>query len=231
MSLETQARQLKQDIDEVYEAGKQAEYDRFWNAFQTNGKRTAYPMAFAYDCWNNTSFKPKYQLKPVNANQMFYRNQSLSGEVQELINIDFSSCTNLSQTFQDLNKVTRLGVIDARKVTTATNTFTNMSNLVTIDKIIFAETTPAFSFANDAKLKNVNFEGVIAKSHSFSSCPLSVESVKSLISCLKNYSGTTSEYTLTLSSESKTALEAEGATSPNGNTWSQYIDDLGWTLK
>jgi hypothetical protein len=57
--------------------------------------------------------------------------------------------------------------------------------------------------------------------------------MKSIITHLKNYSGTASEYTysLTLTSACKTALEAEGTTSPNGNLWTEYVSDLGWNLK
>ena len=58
------------DYQTGFEAGKQAEYDSFWNAFQKNGTRTAYKYAF-YN-WHSDCFKPKYDLKPTVANYMFY---------------------------------------------------------------------------------------------------------------------------------------------------------------
>jgi hypothetical protein len=47
MTREEKVLQLKQDFDEVYDAGKQAEYDAFWDVFQNNGNRTDYARAFA----------------------------------------------------------------------------------------------------------------------------------------------------------------------------------------
>ena len=86
--------------------------------------------------------------------------------------------------------------------------------------------------SGNSKLENVVFEGVIPATISFSSCPLTVESMKSVITHLKDYSGTESEYTYTVTFKSTafSALTAEGTTSPNGNTWAEYIDDLKWNL-
>ena len=44
------------DIPKVYEKGKQAERDEFWDAYQENGKRTQYNFAFAVGC--NFKFNP-----------------------------------------------------------------------------------------------------------------------------------------------------------------------------
>ena len=79
MSIAEQITQLKQDFDEIYNAGyekgkaeggdtteaynqgvadgKQAEYDTFWDSFQQNGERTNYRRAFIY--WTEEP-KPKY---------------------------------------------------------------------------------------------------------------------------------------------------------------------------
>ena len=75
-------------IDEVYEAGKEsgggssdgkfeegrkAEYDMFWDNFQDYGNRTFYNYGFAsHFGWNETNFKPKYDVKPLEANYIFY---------------------------------------------------------------------------------------------------------------------------------------------------------------
>lgn len=70
---------------------------------------------------------------------------------------------------------------------------------------------------------------------SFSYSPLTVESMKSIITALKDYSGTTSEYTykITFSSACVTALEAEGATAEyNGEacTWTDLIENKKWIM-
>jgi hypothetical protein len=124
--------------------------------------------------------------------------------------------------------------LDISKITSSTHSqeiFAGDINLRTIEELTVAETTPfSLTFNRCDALQNITIEGVIGRSISFPHSPLSVESMKSIITHLKDYSGTDKEYTytLTLSSTSKTALEAEGATSPNGNTWLEYLDDIGW---
>ena len=47
-------------VSEVYEKGVSDEYDRFWDAYQDNGNRTDYRMAFCSTSWTEENFKPKY---------------------------------------------------------------------------------------------------------------------------------------------------------------------------
>ena len=37
-------------------------YDTFWDTYQQNGKRTNYQYAFSGKGWNDTTFKPKYDI-------------------------------------------------------------------------------------------------------------------------------------------------------------------------
>ena len=234
-------------VDEVYnkggeegyksgiEEGKQVEYDSFWDSFQANGNRTDYTRTFSSVAWNNTTFKPKHQIKPKVAQLMFYRNTALTGEIEAITNIDWSECTNFEQACQDLNKVTRLGVIDLRKATNLTNAFIYMAALTTIDKIIFGDSTPNITFSKNVSLKNVKTEGVIFNDITFKDCPLTVDSLKSVISCLKDYTGTTSEYTkkVTFLTSAFDVLEAEGSTAEyNGTpcTWAELIGFKKWNL-
>lgn len=61
---------------------------------------------------------------------------------------------------------------------------------------------------------------------------LTIDSLKNIINALVDYSGTENEgtYTLTLNSPCKTTLDNEGATAPDGLTWSEYIQAKGWLL-
>ena len=70
MSIADKVLQLKQDIDDAYQAGYDkgtadvgdGYYDFFWDNFQQNGERSAYAYAFANNSgWNDTIFKPKYK--------------------------------------------------------------------------------------------------------------------------------------------------------------------------
>ena len=45
----------------IYGAGKRAEYDAFWDVFQTNGNRTNYQSAFTVG-WDDTNYNPKYPI-------------------------------------------------------------------------------------------------------------------------------------------------------------------------
>jgi len=53
------------DYAQGFEAGKQAEYDRFWDNYQQNGERTNYFGAFSGSAWSKETFKPKYTIRPV----------------------------------------------------------------------------------------------------------------------------------------------------------------------
>lgn len=53
--------------DRGYAEGVQAEYDRFWDAFQQNGERTNYEGAFRNVGWTDETYQPKYIPKPVGA--------------------------------------------------------------------------------------------------------------------------------------------------------------------
>ena len=59
--------------DEGFEAGKQAEYDAFWDTYQQNGERSNYYMGFAY--WEDSCYKPKHPIATASsgsvANMMF----------------------------------------------------------------------------------------------------------------------------------------------------------------
>lgn len=49
--------------NDVFESGKQAQYDAFWDKFQNYGNRTKYPYAFYGDGWTTDILKPKYSIE------------------------------------------------------------------------------------------------------------------------------------------------------------------------
>jgi hypothetical protein len=105
------------------------------------------------------------------------------------------------------------------------------SALTDIEKLIVSENTPFNTgFLRAGNLQNVIFEGVIATTLTLSGLKLlSPVSMKSAISCLKNYSGTDKElaYTISFSDDCWVNLEAD-STAPNGGTWKDYVLSLGW---
>ena len=211
------------------EAGKQAELDRFWDNYQQNGNRANYLGAFAG--YNEELFKPKYNIVPTNAQNMFY--QFSGKDLPELLDkagatLDFSKCTEFSNFFL-WSTVEHIGVINASKGSHFDINY--CPKLHTIDKIIpRSDQTQAISFTSAIALKNVTFGGEITGNVKIQSSPITLESAKSIITALKNYAGTADEfkYSVTFSAGTKTLLEAEGATAPNGDTWLNYMTAKGW---
>lgn len=243
MSIAEKLTTIAENEQKVYEAGKKAEYNEFWDAFQSNGKRTNYYRAFANHNsastalgWNSVTFRPKYDLRPSSAAQgfMYLQVDDLDAHLKECgIVFDSSKCSNLQQAFQSATIIV-FPTLHLKDDVNARNIFNLCSKLTTIRKIIFEINTDVSlgsAFNDCSKLANIEeVEGAIVINISFSSSPLTVKSMKNIILHLADYSGTDSEFTykVIFSSACLTTLEAEGATSPNGNTWVDYIADLGW---
>lgn len=191
------------NVPKVYEAGQKSEYDRFWDAYQYNGTRTSYNGAFSGIGWTETTFIPKYDINVVDAYMMFYRTTNLEGvdlvEYLGKINkkLDFSNATTLQYAFGS-STFSRIGIIDCRKVRQLHSCFNGCQYLNTIDKLIVNEETPFRSdiFQGCKALKNITIEGVLALTNaaaiSFQWCPLTHDSLMSIINALKDYSTDTS---------------------------------------
>ena len=216
-------------VGEVYEAGEQAEYDRFWDAYQNNGNRTNYSMAFAESGSSNdiawkveTTYRPKYPLKPRIASQMYYCTRLPYEALKE---VKFSDCTDFLQTFA-YSPTEHLGVIDMSKATRTSTTFLDCKQLHTIDKIIVSQTTPYNNpFAGVTNLQNLIIEGPIGKNgfNISASTLLTHDSLMSIINELYNYSKDTSgtSWVCTLGTENLAKLtDAEKA----------IATEKGWTL-
>lgn len=238
MDIAERTLQLKADFDEVYEAGKKAEHNEFWNSINTQGD-----FCFAGTAWNKNTFKPTKNFT-VNKSCFYYHNwlgsaYNLAAHLEEL-GITITIGLTADQESFRYAWFTRIPELDFSGCSgTFDRVFYGDTPLVTIDKIILPQegkvTSYNIPFQNCSKLKNVIFEGVFDKSISFSDSPLSVVSMKSIISCLKDFSGTDGEYsyTLTLKSSAFSALEAEGDTAEyNGEacTWAELIDNKKWNL-
>ena len=89
--------------DNGYSAGEKEVYDKFWDSYQNNGKRTNYYYGFAGNGWNDQTFKPKYKLKPKNASSMFRRSQITQIDTNTF---DFSKATSADYCFDGATKLT-----------------------------------------------------------------------------------------------------------------------------
>lgn len=227
--------------NEGFGAGKKAEYDEFWE-YQT---ATNYKMAFAGRVWRESNFYPKRNMYVDNANGMFqefgceapYSILNLSQRLKECgVTIDFSRCTDYgdADTVFYSAQISHIPKCDFSKMRSRLYLTFASSVIVEIEELVVSDIYQDFqnTFNNANSLTTIKISGTITKSISFSQSPLTVESMKSIITHLKDYSGTENEfaYTVTFKTSAFEVLEAEGNTSPNGKTWTEYIDDLKWNL-
>ena len=191
---------IAQNEEQVYEAGKKSQYNEFWDALQQNGNRKNYDGGFGG--WSESIFKPKYNIQPTSAIYMF---RGFQGEIDmvEYLNecgviLDFSNCRNFSN-FMLWSKISRMGVIDTSSATSISFYYAYLLN--TVDLLILKDDgTQSVGFQDCSKLKNITIEGVIGKTLNMQWCPLSKESIISVINAL---STTTSKLTVTFK---KTAI-------------------------
>lgn len=222
------------------DTGGKSYYDEFWDNYQDNGNRTSYNGLFAGQAWTNDTANPKYDITPSSFLYGMW-NCGIKRLTKKLgkngVTVDFSKCYQFSYAFS----YSIVEYIEEMDITAKNNTvilttsmFNECRNLATIGKLICRDIFKYQStmFANCTALENITIDGCIGGSISFQWSPLTAESAISIITHLKDYKGTDSEFanTLTLSSTTLDFLDAEGETSPNGNTWRLYMTDLGWIL-
>lgn len=211
-----------------YNEGKKAEYDAFWDKYQQNGTRYVYSYAFSGIGWTSNTFQPKYPLytdKRLEGYMMF--RDSKIDDISEVCPLALS----WSQYAFNSTSIVHIGEVEVHD--SATGLFSQSKNLESVDKLTFGKGISSLSgdiFTGCISLKNITFGGEIRFSISFQWSPLlTVDSMKSIITHLKDYSNTGSAfaYTLTFDSDCWNALEADSA-SPNGSTWIEYVEELGW---
>lgn len=87
------------------------------------------------------------------------------------------------------------------------------------------------AFISCSALTDLVLHGILKVSIKLSySSNLTLESAKNAILSLADFSGTETEFkkTITLATATWGLLDADGATSPSGNTWRDYITEKGW---
>jgi hypothetical protein len=220
MTIEEKVLQLKQDFDEVYEAGKQAEYEAFWDAYQENGNKTNYRFAFAGNSWTAELFKPKYDIRPtgIDSYMMFYFSE-ISGDLVQIlencgVEMDMSSLVGWVQYTFCQSKITRLGKIDLHNASMLASTFSG-TPLHTIDELVVSKTNGFDgTFNGCVDLENLTISGTIGQS-GFDvhwSTKLSKASIESIIGHLDVTEGRpATSITLSLTAVNKAFETSEGA--------------------
>lgn len=211
--------------------GKQAEYDAFWDAYQQNGQRTDYLSGFSKG-WNDTIFKPKYDIRPVDAQNLFSFSsiKDLVGDLNKSgVVLDLSQATQMRGAFYDVRELETIPTVDTTAATddgangTFYYLFGNCPKLRSIEKVILKQSgsqvfTRPFNWTPE--LREVRFEGVIGQNgmNFDESTKLSKASIESVINAL---STTTSGLTVTFS---KTAVSNAFEGGIDGSEWQALID-------
>lgn len=142
----------------VYELGKEAEYNRFWDALQNKGKRSQYSMAFGYNLWNDEAYNPKYPIITNSCNQMFYKNTLIT---DTKVDIDISKGGQTYYIFQGATKlktIRKLIVTEKSRVNTSTfQECTSLENIIM--EGIYAKN--GLSFENCSKLNKTSIISII----------------------------------------------------------------------
>lgn len=218
---------IAENEQKVFDAGKKAEYDRFWDVYQANGTRLQYAYGFAGAGWTEYNFRPKYDIKPTVASNLF-TNTSLRNVKDSLekagVTLDMSNVVTLSYLAQS-SALTHLPVLDLRKVANLNYFLFQNQGLLEVEKIILKDDgTQSFSdytFNNLPLLTEVRFEGIIGKNGlNFGTTPkLSHDSLMSIINALQTK--TSGTWTVTLGATNLAKLtDAEKA----------IATQKGWTL-
>ena len=200
-------------IADVYAAGEMAEYNRFWDAFQSdaNGNpRINYYYGFAGYGWNPGNLKPKHKItfaeKNVNdqyAAGMFYRCCQNTGREVDRIDFsqiaekfDFSGLKSARSIFDSCNMVNIS--VDFSNVEIATNTFARtwggfLDNITL--KVTEKLTNCSSMFSTASTITSLIFtaDSVIAcNGLDVSACKnLTVDSLRSILNALQNKSSGT----------------------------------------
>lgn len=197
MSIAEKLTTIAENEQKVYEAGKKSEYDAFWDMFQNKGYGANYRYAFCYSRFDDSTFNPKYDINCTNvdssAQYMFYSSPITDTKVGI-----YAPTTNIAYCFRD-------------------------SAVKTIRLLNVHESTEySYAFTGCEDLENITIGGTIGKAVSFSPCTkLTHDSLMSIISALKDYSGSGTTVTLTLGSKNLAKLtDAE----------KQIATGKGWTL-
>lgn len=235
MDIAEKVLQLKDDFDDVYEAGRKKEYDAFWDAYQDKGNLTSYENAFSGKHWTDDNFKPKYNIimaGDYGANGSFRQSQMTdikgilekqnvvldtsqatkftntfqASKVTKAPSLNLAVCTLFSQVFYGCNNLTEVELCNLKANCTITGVFTSCNNLVSLKMINCTIGQNGFNVLNSTKLTH---DSLINNEGT------------GILNSLEDKSGTGSTWTITLGSTNLAKLtDAEKA----------IATQKGWTL-
>lgn len=189
-------------LTEIFNTGKKSAYDEFWDAYQDNGNRLDYGRAFSGPGWNNTTFKPKYDIvidgNATSSEIFLFDRCKINGSLKQIlasqgVKLKFQNLGGIgrmTRLFYNNLGLTELPTIDFSTATIREQYPSDLNNLAytiswntkveTVEKFVFPTQTifagnPTNGdsiFNHFAALKNIDFEGICRFSLSFRNSPL-----------------------------------------------------------
>lgn len=231
MAITDNLKMIANNVPQVYDAGivagRESEYDTFWDSFQQKGALKDHTYLFSGKGWNDVTFRPKYNFvvtSQYDAQSMFYNCgiTDLKAIMDECgVAFDFSQSTGARGVFAEARSITAIPALDLSTCKTIYCLFINCHGLKSVEKLVLSSLCTDFSGAFDGckALEDITIEGTIARNLDIGDCTaLTHDSIMSFINCLADTSTTR---TLTLGTTNLGKLtDAEKA----------IATEKGWTL-
>jgi hypothetical protein len=210
--------EMPNKMDEVFEAGKNSQYDEFWGIIQNYGQSKNFSQCFSTSqAWNDSTFNPRFDFICTNAAMMFQYSKitKLAEKLKERnLKLDTSACVQTNQMFQGA-AVKDVPKLDIQKAIATSYMFGSSPKVETIEGLIFSQKTGSNSstnmFEKAQNLTHCIFQGEIAIALDLHwSTLLDKESILSFVNALSTTkSGLTT--TLSLTAVNKAFETSEGA--------------------
>lgn len=224
MSIADKLTTIAENEKKVYDAGAKRAYDLFWDAYQQNGLRTNYTFGFVLG-WDDTLFKPKYDLHVSDAYYMFHcaNITDLASIIKER-NICFSTRENTRFQYMLMNsKITKMPPLDLSSTTLFSNGFYYARSLMDATLTGGNEITNwENAFYQCLSLVNLKIDVIINGNINLSDCKyITMESLQNVLDALKDRRNESKTFVCTLG---KTNLDKLS------NAMKEVATDKGWTL-
>lgn len=219
MSVAEKLTAVAENMPKVFEAGKDAEHNAFWDSFVGNGTLSYATYLFAGGGWSSRTFRPTKNLIFTGSAMGLFRESNIANLKECLdscgVILDTSQATSLNYAFAygRFKYLPKVSMLSAKSNTQSTfgGTSSSAATLIWIDEVEVAETSTfskSFDYCTD--LEHAIFTGVLATNglDLHWSTKLDVESLESIVNILQDRValGLSGTLTVTISPESSAKL-------------------------
>ena len=144
-------------VGDVYEKGKQAEYNAFWDEYQAKGTRYTYPSAFFGYWWTDNIYNPKYDIVNTQSTSSMYQASRIKDTKVNISVADGVDCSNMFFNCREMKTIRCISVNETNKFS---KTFQNCDVLenITFDGVIGSNIDLQWS----KKLTRASIESIMA---------------------------------------------------------------------